>query len=152
MESPVETRRSRLVLAGIGVFVLAALVVASVMAATNGTRALDRATPEGTAQAYFEAVLDGDESSALSLMTAELRDRCGREFPRFLPDPARILLESSDVEDDRAVVVVEIDEVADPRLFDLDGFSYRQRLVMERRDGVWRISEPPWPYFCPEGS
>ena len=46
----------------------------------------------------------------------------------------------------------EVVEVLDPLLLDLDGFSYRQRFVMQSVAGEWRISEPPWPYFCPERS
>lgn len=146
--------RSRMVLAVIVVLVVAAIAGAAVLSVVRTTPDLDPSTPEGVAQAYFEAVLDGAESDALALLTPELQERCvDGKFRRFFgADSARVVLTSTEIDDGRAEVDVEIDRISDPSLFDLDEHSTRERLVMTETDVGWVISEEPWPFFCPEGS
>ena len=75
---------SRMVLAVIGVLVVGAIAVAAVLSAVRSTPDLDPTTPEGVAQAYYRAILDGDDSAALLLMTPELREKCdGQHFRGF---------------------------------------------------------------------
>lgn len=146
--------KSRAILGLIAFVVVASIATAAVLSATRRIPDLDPATPEGVAQAYFKAVLDADDGGALALMAPELRDRC--DDPSFRPffsdDMVRVVLVSSTVAAGRAVVEVDIDHVPDPSPFDVEGYSSRERLVMHPTATGWEIAEPPWPYFCPEGS
>lgn len=146
--------RSRAVLIVIVVLVVSAIAGAATLSIVRSTPDLDPTTPEGVAQAYFEAVIAGEDLRSLEMLTPELRDRCDVRNSRFFRESAsvRVVLVSTEIVGDRAEVNVEVDQVANPSPFDLDGFSSRQRLVMTRIAGGWEISEAPWPYFCPEGS
>ena len=143
-----------MVLAVIGVLVVGAIAVAAVLSAVRSTPDLDPTTPGGVAQAYYRAILDGDDSAALLLMTPELREKCDGQHFRgfFFADSVRVVLTGTDISSDRARVDVEIDQVSDPSPFDIDGYSSRERLTMTRTDGGWEIAQAPWPFFCPEGS
>ncbi len=149
-----STERSRVVLVVIVVLVVAAITAAAVLSALRSPTVLDPATPQGVAQSYFDAVLNGEESEALGLLTPELQERCDdRDFRFFFGvDAVRVVLISTEVRGGRAEVQVEIDRAAEPSPFDLDGYSTHERLVMTETDAGWAISEVPWPFFCPEGS
>jgi hypothetical protein len=144
---------SRTVLVVVVVLVVAAIAGAAVLSALRSTPDLDPSTPEGVAQAYFSAILDGDERAALSLLTPDLQERCDdRDFrPFFVEDSVRVVLTSTEVTAGEAEVTVEIDRVSDPSPFN-DGYSTHEILTMTTMAGGWVISEVPWPFFCPEGS
>jgi len=145
---------SRLVLRVIGVLVVTAIAVAAVLSAVRSTPDLDPTTPEGVAQVFYRAILDGDDTAALLLMTPALRERCdGQHFRGFYySDSVRVVLTGTDISSDEARVDVEIDRVSDPSPFDIEGYSSRERLTMTKTDGGWEIAEAPWPFRCPEGS
>ena len=138
----------------IGVLVVTAIAVAAVLSAVRSTPDLDPTTPEGVAQAFYRAILDGDDTAALLLMTPALRERCdGQHFRGFYySESVRVVLTGTDISSDEARVDVEIDRVSDPSPFDIEGYSSRERLTMTKTDGGWEIAEAPWPFRCPEGS
>lgn len=149
-----SSARSRGVLIVMTLVVAAAIGGAATLSALRTTPDLDDATPEGVAQAYYRAIVDGREEDALALLTPELRARCDEDAFRFYPvaDTVRIVLVSAEVRGGRAEVEVEIDRIDDPSPFDLDGRSSRERLEMTRSGRGWLISELPRPIFCREGS
>lgn len=146
--------RSRAVLVVMAVVVAAAIAGAAALSATRSTPDLDASTPEGVAQAYYEALVDGREADAIDLLTPQLRRRCDERDFRFYPadETVRVVLISTRVVNRRAEVEVEIDRIDDVTPFDLDGYSTRERLTMTRSGGRWLISELPRPIVCAEGS
>lgn len=152
--SNTRAARSKVVLAVIMVVVVAAIAGAAVLSALRPAEDLDPSTPEGVAQAYYQAIFDGEEADALALMTPELQERCrDRDLRRFfVADSNRVLLTSTKVSDARAVVEVEIDKGSESSPFDLEGYTIYEILVMTETDTSWAISEVPWPFHCPEGS
>ena len=146
-------RHSRTVLVVIGA-VAVALIAVAIVVAVQPPQEFDPGTPEGTAQAYYRAILDGDEDLALShLEESVLADCPGYELRYFTPDGARIVIANTEIEGDEARVDVVITETWGEGPFGGGSNTFDDTLVMARSDDTWVISRIPWPVgmFCPEG-
>lgn len=145
--------RSSSILTAIGLLV-AVLVVVAVVLALRPTEVFDPTTPEGTAQGYYEAVIDGDENLAFSYTTEELREACGGTFGFYEEgEDARIVITDSDTRGDttRLDVVIEVQYGENP--FSAGSYKRDETITMERRGDRWLISKPTWPmyqYQCDE--
>ncbi len=144
-------RHSRNILIVIGA-VVAVLIGVAVVLALRPPAELDPATPEGTAQGYFQAVLDDDEDLALGYLIPDLRQRCDTGEMRYMtPNGARVVIISTEIDGADAEVEVEITESYGGGPFDAGSHSFDETLVMERHGERWLIAEIPWPmHFCPE--
>ncbi|GMQ94852.1 MAG: hypothetical protein BMS9Abin12_2362 [Acidimicrobiia bacterium] len=146
---------SNTVLTAIGVAV-ALLIVVAVVLALRPPEEFDPGTPEGAAQGYYQAILDGDEDLASTYMTEELRASCNGRFWYYEDgEDARIVITRSEGNGSDAELDVTIEVSYGEGPF---GGSYDQNetLVLEHRGNRWLISEPTWPmdvYACngPEG-
>jgi hypothetical protein len=144
------------VVLGVIVTLVVGLVAAAITLSVIGPETeYDPSTAAGVAQAFYEAIIDGDDQAALDLLEDDLAAECGTTrpdavFPRS--SSIRVTLVAVDVQGDTAVVTVDVTEVDDPSPFDVDGYTHRERLTMRSSSGTWRISESPWPYFCHEKS
>lgn len=151
----VAVLRSRNTLVGIGALVVVLIAVAVVLALQPPIE-LDPTTPEGTAQGYFQAVLDRDVDRAFAHMSDELTRRCdhldAHHSLRYgLADEARIVILDTSVAGDEATVRVEVTETYGTGIFMSDSHSFAETLSMERRGDGWAIAKPPWPiHDCPE--
>lgn len=138
-------RRSRAVLAVLGI-VVAILAVVAVVLAVQPPPEFDPATPEGTAQGYFRAVLDQDVEAVRSYMTTESIGSCRlSELRYFTPDQARVVIVHTEITGDRAEVDVRITESWGSGPFDADSHTFDETLVMEQHGDRWLIARPPWP-------
>lgn len=141
---------SRGILIGIGAAVVVLIAVAIVLAVQPPSE-LDSATPEGTAQAYFRAVLGHDADDAFTYLAPEIADRCDIEGLRHeIPDDARIVITRTEIDDTRARVEVEITESYAEGPFDAGSDTFDETLIMESSGDRWVIIEAPWPvyHFC----
>lgn len=130
----------------VGGVVLATLVAtAAILAINRGTARYDPATPEGTAQGYLQAVIDGDRRGALSYLTEDLRAGC-RVTQLELPsrDSMRVVLGGAFVTGEEAEVDITITETKFEGPF-LAERSFETTLVMSRSGSGWAISAEPWP-------
>jgi len=133
--------------------VISALVVAligvAIVLALRPPPQLDPATPEGTAQAYFQAVLAGDEDLAFSHLTEALAERCDPvEIRRRGSRQARVVITRSEIDGVGAEVEVEITEIYGEGPFDAGSYTFDETLVMERRGDRWLIAAiRPWSAF-----
>ena len=131
--------------------VIAALAVAAgVLAAVRDVPQYDRATPEGTVQAYVEAVIDGDHRTAAGLLEedgpCELRDL----DEAWVPEDTRVLLRETRVDGDRADVEVGIAPSSGEVILGAEQFE-RHSFRLAGGPGQWRITGQPWPlYSCDE--
>lgn len=144
-------RHSRIVLAAIAAFVVVLVLVAAVIA-VQPPQELDPRTPEGTAQAYFRAVLDGDEDLAFGYLDGDLGASCNRrEFGYVIADSARVVIGEVAVYGSEARVEVVITETWGGGPFGGGSDMLDETLAMTRRDGVWLIARVPWPIdiVCP---
>lgn len=142
------TSRSRTPLVALAALIFAALLAGALYGALSEPDSYDPLTPEGVVQGYLSAVFDDDDLVALGFMTDDLADRCrDGSTSAYRSDGARVFLEDSEIDGDSATVDIEIRHSSDG----LDEWTESQTLWLERGDGTWRISEPPWPYWDCEG-
>ncbi len=138
-------RHSRIVLMVIG-GVAVVLIAVAIVVAVQPPQEFDSGTPEGTVQAYFRAILDGDEDLALSYIDEELLVGCSRfELGYVTPDSARVVIAKTEIDGDEARVDVVITETWGEGPFGGGSNTFDETLVMTRSDGVWLISRVPWP-------
>ena len=145
-------QRSRRILVVIGALV-GVLIGVAVVLAVRPPPEFDPVTPEGTAQGYFRAVLDGDEDLAFGYLTEALRDRCDTgEMRHVTPDEARVVITRSEVGGADAELEVEITETYGEGPFDAGSYTFDETLVMEHHSDGWLIAEMPWPIhiYCQE--
>lgn len=107
---------------------------------------LDPNTPEGTVQAFLQAVSDGDFATAHGLLSAEIRGKC---------DVSDIFIDEGDF----SATLGSVEEVGDSVRIDVTlrfpntgglggGYSYSPGpYTLDMEDGAWVISDVPWPYF-----
>jgi hypothetical protein len=146
-------RHSRIVLTVIGT-VTVALIAVAIVIAVQPPETLDPGTPEGSAQAYYQAILDGDEDLALSYVDEDLVSNCStHDLTYFTPDSARVVIERTEIDGDTATVDVVITETGGEGPFGGGSNTFDETLVMTRSGDIWVISRAPWPIdlFCHEG-
>ena len=146
-------RHSRIVLMVIGAIAVV-LVAVAIIVAVQPPEAFDPDTPEGTAQGYFQAILDEDEDLALSYLSDDAVAGCStHELSYFTPDSARVVIAQTDIDGDVARVDVVITETWGEGPFGGGSNTFEETLEMTRSGGVWVISRAPWPItmFCHEG-
>jgi hypothetical protein len=125
------------------IFVAVVLALA-VVAFVREPVTLDAGTPEGTVQAYLQAISDEDYEAALTQMTDDLQQRCS---PQQLAD--NIYYDSfsatlGEVEDVGSVIVVEVSINQGSSGFES---GYYERIEVAEEDGRFAITGDPWPYF-----
>lgn len=146
-------RHSRIALSVIGA-VAVVLIAVAIVIAVQPSETLDLGTPEGTAQAYFQAILDGDEDLALSYVDEDLVAGCStHELSYFTPDGGRVVIEQTEIDGGEARVDVVIAETWGEGPFGGGSNTFDETLVMTRSGETWVISRMPWPIdmFCHEG-
>jgi hypothetical protein len=146
-------RHSRIALMVIGAITVVLIAVAIVIA-VQPPETFDPGTPEGTAQAYYQAIIDGDEDLALSFLTEELLSNCStHDLTYFTPDSARVVIEQTEIDADEARVDVVITETWGEGPFGGGSNTFDETLIMIRSGETWVISRMPWPVdmFCHEG-
>lgn len=134
--------------------VIAVVAVVAVLAATKGVTNFDETTPEGTAQAYVTAVLEGDHGAAQSLLSEALQDRCSLTdlSDAWVPERVRVTLRDVTIDGDRATVELHLTEGASGTPFEPYEYRNRASLFMVAAEDGWVIDEVPWPlYWCEPG-
>lgn len=136
--------------------VLAGLVGLSVLVGVLGEdeQEFDEGTPEATVQRYVRALADEDAAVITSLLSADLQQRCDLvNIRNYLSRPddndLRVVLRETDVRDGTAMVRVSVTERYDSGPFDGGGYTHDETFDLERVNGDWLFSSPPWPIFCP---
>jgi len=143
-------------LAGVGIVVLVAVVVAAVVTVVaDGEQSFPEGSPEATVQRYLRAIADRDAGTALNLLSPELREQCegvGRD-PITRRGESRISarLERTEPREDGAAadVHVRLTERYGGGPFDSGESVQLVVFHLRRFDGAWRFTDPPWPLFCP---
>jgi hypothetical protein len=146
-------RHSRFALVVIG-GVAVVLIAVAIVVAVQPPQQFDPDTPEGTVQAYFQAILDWDEDRALSYLDENLLTDCSRyELRHFTPDGVRVVIAKTEIDGDEARVEVVITETWGKGPFGGGSQTFDETIVMTRSDGTWLITRTPWPIdmICSEG-
>lgn len=155
VDAGVPAPRSRSRSGPVGWVVLAALaflvVAGVVLGALRGPASYDLDTPEGTVQAYVQAVLDGRWVDARDLLAGELRPRCGIADLRgaWVQPPLTVHLDDVEVTGDLAEVRVRLRALATPAPLDVVEVDRGSIEVFDltRASGQWRLTGEPWPIY-----
>lgn len=134
---------NRLLAAAVGGVLLLA-VLAGVMASRRESPVLDRETPEGVTQEYVQAVIDGDHLRAADLLSPTSGCDLADVSQAYLPDSLRVVLNSVEVDGERAVVTLEVTDRFSDGPFGTSEYSHTERLTLEREGGTWLISGSSW--------
>lgn len=131
------------------------LVAVAIVLALQPPRVFDPATPEGTAQGYYQAIVAGDEDRAATYMTRELREACEGNFWFYREgEDARIVITDSKIIGDDAELEITIEVSRGEGPFGGGSYDQAATLTMERHGDRWLIAEPTWPmdmYRCNRG-
>ena len=144
-ERPRSTRLIGWSLAAALVVLVAAGVVVGVL---RDPVLLDPQTPEGTVQAYVQAVLDGDWNDARAHLADDLEAECTAvDFRRaWIPDSLTATLDDVRVDGDEAEVVVRLRTAAEPTPFG-ERYEATETFDLIREDTTWRLTGQPWPVY-----
>lgn len=132
----------------LGVLLIAAIVVALLRDAV----VLPEGSPERAVQLYLEAISEGDFEAAQATLSSELKERCSlealyaRSYAKENLDDSRVAHNTTNLVDDKAIVVFEVTQSSRGGPFDLDEWSHDEHYTLDREEGEWRISASSWPY------
>jgi hypothetical protein len=129
------------VLPGLGVLAVVALVAVGLL---RETPELDPATPEGTVQAYLDAVFAGDLEAAAQYTEGQCDPNLG--VPGTPTQGVSASLVSSEVNDQTATVIVQLSQTSNDPFIGVSEWQEWFNLI--NRDGVWLIQEPVWPFYA----
>jgi hypothetical protein len=126
----------------LGGVVVVALVAAGVL---RDAPELDPSTPEGTVQAYLEAVFDGDQEAAAALTEGECDTNLG---PGIQVEGVSATLKSVEGDENQATVIVKMSQ---PSTEPFGGLSeWEEWFSLLNHDGTWMIQQQVWPYYAGE--
>lgn len=122
-----------------GVLVVVALVAAGLLQESPN---LDPSTPEGTVQAYLEAVFAGDQEAAAEYTEGDCDPNLSPGAPT---EGVSASLVSVEGDDSHTTVIVRLSQPSEDPFVGLSEWDEWFNLV--NRDGTWVISQPVWPYY-----
>ena len=138
---------------GSGVALGALLIVAIVIALIRDAVILAEGSPERTVQLYLEAVSDNDFAVVREMFSSELKGQCtldymvSRSFERQSLKDSRVVHDTTNFVDDRAIVVFEVTQISRNGPFGIgEGWSRDEHYTLIKEKGEWRLSANPWPY------
>lgn len=123
------------------------LLVLTLIALFREPVVLDSATPEGTVQAFLQAIADNDFETAHDQLSPGLQEECSTADIASAGPYESFTATLGDVEEfeDETIVHVSL------RLGDgssLDGYTFDPGPYrLQQESGVWGITEIAWPYF-----
>lgn len=133
----------------VGVVLVAAVAVAAVVTSLRPSPQLDPTTPEGTVQAFFQAVEADDWNGVRILLSSQLQEDCeASELAEFRDDIDRAVISDVEAAGSETIVDVRVTRVVidDP----LNPYSYDDtfRFLLAPEDGRPVVVELPWQFYC----
>ena len=146
IKDPTNSRTLGLV---VGVVLALAVAVAAIVTSMRPTPQLDPNTPEGTVQAFFEAVEAKNWEGLRTFLSAPLQEDCeATELAQFRDDIDRAVIARVDSTGADTIVEVRVSRVVvdDP----LNPYTYDDtfQFVLTQEDGRLVVSVLPWQFFC----
>ena len=141
-------RSSRLVGWSLGAALVVLIAAGVAVGVLREPVLLDPQTPEGTVQAYVQAVLDGEWNEARSHLTDDLEAECTAiDFRHsWIPDSLTATLDDVRLDGDEAEVIVRLRTAAEPDPFG-GGYETSETFDLIREDTTWRVTGQPWPVY-----
>jgi hypothetical protein len=144
LSTPAKPDRTlRAILIAVVLLVVIAVVVVLVRNATSV--ALDPATPEGVVQRYSQAVIDGDQTTARSLLSPSSTDNCNFYDPE--PTGVRMTLRSTTLSGTTtAIVRVSISRNNNGGPFSGNEVTSDDKFILVKTGGTWLIFSAPYDF------
>lgn len=134
--------RPNAVLAVVAGTVVALAVLAGILTMTRSAPDIDPTTPDGVVQLYTLAIVDGDDTEAVSYLDPSLG--CSDPLPFDLgPMRTSLVIVDTSIDGDRAKVVADFTEYSGM----LDSWDHREDFELRQVDGAWLITGQPWPVY-----
>ena len=113
-----------------------------------------RERPKGRCSFSWTPSGQDDFELAYSFLSKELKEECtveefvGGNFPKRdrLRDD-RVTLESTATVKETVFVTVRVTQFRGSGLFGASESSFEQRFALRQKEGQWRFTEYPWPFF-----
>ena len=133
----------------VGVVLALAVAVAAIVTSMRPSPQFDPNTPEGTVQAFFEAIEADDWEGMRSLLSSSQQADCeASELARFRDDVDRAVIARVDSAGAETIVEVRVSRVVvdDP----LNPYTYDDtfHFVLTQEDGRFVVSQLPFQFFC----
>jgi len=133
----------------VGVILAVAVAVAAIVTSLRPSPQLDPNTPEGTVQAFFQAVEADDWDGVRALLSGSLQEECeSSELAQFRDDVDRAVIAEVDTAGSETIVEVRVSRVVvdDP----LNPYTYEDtfQFVLTDDNGRLAVSELPWQFYC----
>ena len=145
-------------LIGGGIFVGILLVASIVLVMFRVEATFPAGSPERAVQDYLVAVEKNDLEQAYNLLGPEMREACtienfasNSQFGRDEIQTSRIVFEDKTNVNDTVIVTVRVSRVQSEGPFGVSDYSHSEDFALQQKDGEWRFTRAPWPYFgCPD--
>ncbi len=136
--------RPNLLLAIVFVLVLVLAGATALISADRAEPEFNLETPEGVAQAYAVAVLQGNQAEVQRFLDPERKCKWDLE-DLYVGDSeaAQLRLEGVEVSGDSATVALLIDQTSG--LYDT--WTLSESVSLQQQDGTWLVSDQSWPYY-----
>ena len=133
----------------VGIVLALAVAVAAIVTSMRPTPQLDPDTPEGTVQAFFEAIEADDWEGLRALLSGPLQEDCqASELAQFRDDIDRAVIARVDSAGSDTIVDVRVSRVVveDP----LNPYTYDDtfQFVLSQENGRLAVSQLPWQFYC----
>jgi hypothetical protein len=138
-----DARRARwpliALLAAVGLVVVIALV--AVLVRGGNPVAFAENTPEGVVQRYSQAVIDGDQQTALTYVVPEVASSCEHTGTS---EDVRVTLLKTQEHDTGATVEVRIASLSNGGWFGASEYSNDDSFQLVKPGDTWLIQSAPW--------
>jgi hypothetical protein len=137
--------KSNRVLLIIAIFTGLLLVSSLFLISSKDIKKLDPATPEGVVQLYLNEVINGQYEEAINYLSATSNCKATDLDRAYLADSLRINLVSSEINEESALVKIEVETQSGGPFNDSYTESHNYRLAIENTN--WKILGIPWPMW-----
>jgi hypothetical protein len=131
----------------LGALVVLTLVVGGVAGGLRAPAEVDPVSPEGTVQAWLQAVFEERFADAHGHLAEQTAERCPVAAFRqaWVPESPTAALEDVHTTAGEAEVTVQIRSVAGPGPFGAGTYASREVFTLVEYAGTWRLTGVPWP-------
>lgn len=141
-----KSRRLGLV---VGVVLVLAVAIAAIATSMRPSPQLDPTTPEGTVQAFLQAVEDDDWEGVRALLSAPLQEDCeASELAQFRDDVDRAVISDVGTAGTETIIDVRVSRVVIDDPFNPYSYDDTFHFVLAQEDGRLAVTELPWQFYC----
>ena len=133
----------------VGVVLVLAVAIAAIVTSMRPSPQLDPNTPEGTVQAFIQAVEVDNWEGVRALLSAPLQEDCqASELAQFRDDVDRAVISDVETAGTETIVEVRVSRVVIDDPFNPYSYDDTFHFVLAQEDGRLAVAELPWQFYC----